>query len=68
MVADIEHPLFKKSGSARDRSMKSWLHDNGIEMHSTHNEVKSVVAERFIRTFRKQDLQAYNCNIKKCVH
>ena len=37
-------------------------------MYSTHNEVKSVVAERFIRTFRKQDLQAYNCNIKKYVH
>ena len=32
--------------------MKSWLHDNGIEMYSRHNEGKSVVAERFIRTLK----------------
>ena len=31
-------------------SMKSWLEDNHIEMWSMHNEGKSVVAERFIRT------------------
>ena len=30
--------------------MKSWLEKNGIEMYSTHNEGKSVIAERFIRT------------------
>ena len=33
-----------------NRSMKSWLRDNDIEMYSTHNEEKSVVAERFNRT------------------
>ena len=33
-----------------NRSKKSWLQDNDIEMYSTHNEGKSVVAERFIRT------------------
>ena len=32
------------------RSMKSWRQDNDIEMHSRHNEGKSVVAEEFIRT------------------
>ena len=32
-----------------NRSIKSWLHDNKIEMYSSHNEWKSVVAERFIR-------------------
>ena len=31
-------------------SMKSWLEKNEIEMYSTHNEGKSVVVERFIRT------------------
>ena len=31
------------------KSMKSWL-KNGIEMYSTHNEGKSVVVERPIRT------------------
>ena len=27
---------------------KKWLKNNGISMYSTHNEGKSVVAERFI--------------------
>ena len=31
-------------------SFKKWLKENDIEMYSIHNEVKSVVAERFIRT------------------
>ena len=34
--------------------MKSWLQDNDIEMYSAHNEGKSVVAERFIRTIKKK--------------
>ena len=29
---------------------KKWLKDNDIEIYSTHNEGKSVVAERFNRT------------------
>ena len=32
--------------------MKSWLEKNAIEMYSTHNEEKSVVAEKFIRTLK----------------
>ena len=39
-----------------NRSMKSWLEDYDTEMHSTHIEGKSVVAERFIRTLKKKDL------------
>ena len=31
---------------------KKWLKDNDIEMHSIHNEGKSVVAERLIKTFK----------------
>ena len=34
-------------------SFKKWLQDNDIVMYSTHNEGKSVVAERFIRTLKK---------------
>ena len=30
--------------------MKSWLEKNAIEMHSTHNEGKSAVAERLWET------------------
>ena len=34
--------------------MKSLLQNNDIEMYSTHNEEKSVVAETFIRTLKKK--------------
>ena len=43
-----------KSGEFYNRSMKSWLEKNNIEMYSTHNEGKSVVAERFIRTIKNK--------------
>ena len=33
---------------------KKWLKDNNMEMYSTHNEGKSVVAERFIRTLKNK--------------
>ena len=33
---------------------KKWLKDNNIEMYSTHNDEKSVVAERFIRTLKNK--------------
>ena len=32
-----------------NRLMKSWLKGNDIEMYSTHNERKSINAERFIK-------------------
>ena len=35
-----------------NRSIKSWLEKNYIEMYSTHNEGKSIVAERFTRTLK----------------
>ena len=35
-----------------NRSMKSWLEKNDIEMYSTHNEGKSVIAERFVKTLK----------------
>ena len=38
---------------------KKRLKGNDIEMYSTYNEGKSVVAERFIRAFRKK-LQTYD--------
>ena len=33
---------------------KKWLKENSIEMYSTHNEGKSVVAERFIRRIKNK--------------
>ena len=37
-----------------NQSFKNFLKINNIEMYSTFNEGKSVVAERFIRTFKKK--------------
>ena len=34
--------------------MKSWCQDNYIEMNSTHNEDKCVVAERFVGTLKNK--------------
>ena len=48
-----------------NRSMKSWLHDNAIEMYSA---VKSVVAEIFFQSLEEKDLQAHEYSIKKCGH
>ena len=35
-----------------DRSMKSWLEKNAVEIHSTHNEGKSAVTKRLNRTLK----------------
>ena len=37
-----------------NNSFKKWLKNNDIEMYLTHNEGKSVVAERFIRTLKNK--------------
>ena len=34
--------------------MKLWLKKNDIQICSTHNQQKSVVAERFIRTLKNK--------------
>ena len=34
--------------------IKSWLQDNNIEIYSTYNEGKSVVAEKFIIIFKNK--------------
>ena len=47
--------------------LKKWLKDNDIEMYSTHNEGKSVVAERFIRTL-KTKIYKYMTSISKYVY
>ena len=39
-----------KGSKFHKSSVKKWLKYNDIEMYSIHNEGKSVVAERFIRT------------------
>ena len=46
--------------------MKSWLQGNDIEIYPTYNEVKSVVSERFIRTF-KIKIYKYMTSISKTI-
>ena len=48
-------------------SFKKCLEDNDIVMYSTHNEGKSVVAERFIRTL-KNKIYRYMTSISKNVY
>ena len=53
-----------KGSEFYNTSFKKWLQDNDIVMYSTHNEGKSVVAERFIRTL-KNKIYKYMTSISK---
>ena len=44
--------LVDKGSEFYNSHFKKWFKDNNIEMYSTHNEEKSVIAESFIRTLR----------------
>ena len=55
-----------KESEFYNNSFKKLLKDNDIEMYSTHNEGKSVVAERFIRTL-KTKIYKYMTSISKNV-
>ena len=48
-------------------SFKKWLQDKNIVMYSTHNEGKSVVVERFIRTLKNR-IYKYTTSISKNVY
>ena len=44
--------MVDKGGELYNKSMKSWLLVNNIEMYSMYNKGKSVVAESFIRILK----------------
>ena len=50
-----------------NNNFKKWLKDNDITMYCTHNEGKSVVAERFIRTL-KNKIYKHMTSISKNVY
>ena len=56
-----------KGSEFYNNSFKKWLKDNDIEMYLIHNEGKSVVAERFIRTL-KTKIYKYMTSISKNVY
>ena len=45
--------------------MQKWLDNNDILMYLTHNEGKSVVAERFIRTLKGKIFKKYQLTNSK---
>ena len=47
--------------------MKFWLQDIDIKVYSTHNEGKSIVAERFIRTL-KNKIYKHLTSVSKSVY
>ena len=56
-----------KDSEFYNRSMKSFLQKNDIEMYSTHNERKCAVAERFIRTVKNKIINTWS-QYQKCVY
>ena len=46
--------MVDKDSEFYNRSIKSYLQNNNIEMYSTHMEGKSVAAEKFIRTLKNK--------------
>ena len=56
-----------KGSEFYNSSFKIWLKVNDIEIYSTNNERKSVIAERFIRTL-KNKIYKYMTSISKNVY
>ena len=56
-----------KSSEFYNSSGEKWLKDNDIDMYSIHNEGKSVVAERFIRTLQTKSYK-YMTSVSKIVY
>ena len=69
MLGESKHKPNKmsvdKDNEFHNRSMKSWLEKNAVEMHSARNEEKSGVAERFIRILKNIISKSKNVYIDK---
>ena len=50
-----------------NRSMKSFLQNNNIDINSTHNEEKSIISERFIKIL-KNKMYKYMTSMSKNVY
>ena len=61
-VNPINYGLISKKNY--NSPMQKWFDDNDILTHSTHNEGKLVVAERFIRTLKKKIYKKMTANNK----
>ena len=54
LITNQKKIWIEKNGEFYNRWMKSWLQDNDTNMYLRHNEGKSVVPERFIRTLKNK--------------
>ena len=59
--------LGDKDSEFYNRSIKSFLQNNNVEVYSMHNEGKSVIAEKFIRTI-KNKIYEYITSVSKNVY
>ena len=59
--------MVDKGGEFCNRSMKSWLRDNNIEMYLIHKVEKYVVTQRFIGAL-KNKIYKYMTSISKNVY
>ena len=57
----------KDMGEFYNRSTKLFLQNNDIELYSTHNEGKSVIAERFMKTL-KINIYKYMTSVSENVY
>ena len=53
-IRKLNKILLDQGSEFFNNSFKKCLKDNNIEIYSTYNEGKSVVAERFIRTLKNK--------------
>ena len=56
-----------KGSEFYDRSMKSWMQDNDIEMYPRHNKGKFVAAGIFIRSLKNR-IYKYMTSLSKNVY
>ena len=67
MSLDKNKTLVNKQSEFYNRSMNSWLQDNDTKMYSTHNEGKSVVSKKIIRTTKNKTYE-YMTSVSKNVY
>ena len=66
-ILDLKIIWVNKGSEFYNNCFKKWLKDNDIEMYSIHNEGKSVVAERFIRTLKTKIYKYMTQYQKMCI-
>ena len=53
IVNQINYGLIKEE-NFYNKLMREWLENNDILLYSTHNEVKSLIAERFMKSLKSR--------------